>query len=105
MESGVNAGSGAPCSYPQSWGTVPMLHYGVRRSVLVNLDLEVRVCFQQGLLHCPREPSADSLIPSNQSTTFIQTFISCHLDPIIYFFVIQRFTKRDSRVEHGNDIF
>ena len=27
------------------------------------------------------------------------------LDPIIYFFVIQRFTKRDSRVEHGNDIF
>ena len=26
------------------------------------------------------------------------------LDPIIYFFVIQRFTKRDSRVEHGNDI-
>ena len=81
MESGVNAGSGAPCSYPQSWGTVPMLHYGVRRSVLVNLDLEVRVCFQQGLLHCPQEPSADSLIPSNQSTTFIQTFISCHLDP------------------------
>ena len=81
MESGVNAGSGAPCSYPQSWGTVPMLHYGVRRSVLVNLDLEVRVCFQQSLLHCPREPSADSLIPSNQSTTFIQTFISCHLDP------------------------
>ena len=81
MESGVNAGSGAPCSYPQSWGTVPMLHYGVRRSVLVNLDLEVRVCFQQSLLHCPKEPSADSLIPSNQSTTFIQTFISCHLDP------------------------
>ena len=81
MESGVNAGSGAPCSYPQSWGTVPMLHYGVRRSVLVNLDLEVRVCFQQSLLHCPQEPSADSLIPSNQSTTFIQTFISCHLDP------------------------
>ena len=80
MESGVNAGSGAPCSYPQSWGTVPMLHYGVRRSVLVNLDLEVRVCFQQSLLHCPQEPSADSLIPSNQSTTFIQTFISCHLD-------------------------
>ena len=83
MESGVNAGSGAPCSYPQSWGTVPMLHYGVRRSVLVNLDLEVRVCFQQSLLHCPQEPSADSLIPSNQSTTFIQTFISCHLDPLI----------------------
>ena len=82
MESGVNAGSGAPCSYPQSWGTVPMLHYGVRRSVLVNLDLEVRVCFQQSLLHYPREPSADSLIPSNQSTTFIQTFISCHLDPL-----------------------
>lgn len=47
---------------------------------MVNLDLEVRVCFQQSLLHCPREPSADSLIPSNQSTTFIQTFISCHLD-------------------------
>ena len=82
MESGVNAGSGVPCSYPQSWGTVPMLHYGVRRSVLVNLDLEVRVCFQQSLLHYPREPSADSLIPSNQSTTFIQTFISCHLDPL-----------------------
>ena len=80
MESGVNAGSGVPCSYPQSWGNVPMLHYGVRRSVLVNLDLEVRVCFQQSLLHCPKEPSADSLIPSNQSTTFIQTFISCHLD-------------------------
>ena len=58
-----------------------MPHYGVRRSVLVNLDLEVRVCFQQSLLHCPREPSADSLIPSNQSTTFYQTFISCHLDP------------------------
>ena len=82
MESGVNAGSGVPCSYPQSWGNVPMLHYGVRRSVLVNLDLEVRVCFQQGLLHCPKEPSADSLIPSNQSTTFIQTFISCHLDRV-----------------------
>ena len=63
-------------------GNVPMPHYGVRRSVLVNLDLEVRVCFQQSLLHCPREPSADSLIPSNQSTTFIQTFISCHLDPL-----------------------
>lgn len=47
---------------------------------MVNLDLEVRVCFQQSLLHCPKEPSADSLIPSNQSTTFIQTFISCHLD-------------------------
>ena len=82
MESGVNAGSGAPCSYPQSWGTVPMLHYGVRRSVLVNLDLEVRVCFQQSLIHCPKDPSADSLIPSNKSTTFIQTFISCHLDPL-----------------------
>ena len=64
-------------------GNVPMPHYSVRRSVLVNLDLEVRVCFQQSLLHCPREPSADSLIPSNQSTTFIQTFISCHLDPRI----------------------
>ena len=63
-------------------GECPMPHYGVRRSVLVNLDLEVRVCFQQSLLHCPREPSADSLIPSNQSTTFIQTFISCHLDPL-----------------------
>lgn len=71
----------ATAAYPQSWGNVPMLHYGVRRSVLVNLDLEVRVCFQQSLLHCPKEPSADSLIPSNQSTTFIQTFISCHLDP------------------------
>lgn len=59
-----------------------MPHYSVRRSVLVNLDLEVRVCFQQSLLHCPQEPSADSLIPSNQSTTFIQTFISCHLDPV-----------------------
>ena len=70
----------ATAAYPQSWGNVPMLHYGVRRSVLVNLDLEVRVCFQQSLLHCPKEPSADSLIPSNQSTTFIQTFISCHLD-------------------------
>ena len=89
MESGVNAGSGIPCSYPQSWGTVPMLHYGVRRSVLVSLDLEVRVCFQQSLLHCPKEPSADSLIPSNQSTTFIQTFISCHLDPKIYLITVQ----------------
>jgi len=44
MKSGVNAGSGVPCSYSQSWGNVPMLHYGVRRSVLVNLDLEVRDC-------------------------------------------------------------
>ncbi|MBR0126234.1 MAG: hypothetical protein IJM03_12880, partial [Treponema sp.] len=33
----------------------------------------------QCLLHCSGEPSADSLIPSNQSTTFFQTFISWHL--------------------------
>ena len=75
----------ATAAYPQSWRTVPILHYGVRRSVLDNLDLEVRVCFQQGLLHCPKEPSADSLIPPNQSTTFIQTFISCHLDRFVGF--------------------
>ena len=93
MESGVNAGSGAPCVAARTcycrisvvMGNVPMPHYSVRRSVLVNLDLEVRVCFQQSLLHYPREPSADSLIPSNQSTTFIQTFISCHLDPVFIF--------------------
>ena len=33
----------------------------------------------QCLLHSSAEPSADSLIPSNQSTTFSQTFISWHL--------------------------